>query len=313
MTKPKYVGIDISKDNLDLCQLPQETAARFDYNDDDLRKLVTYLKRRKPTLIVMEATGGYEARIAAELSAARLPVAVVNPAQVRNYAKALGILAKTDSLDAKVLARFAQDTKPEARRLPDPEERALKALVHRRKQLTDMLVAEKNRLSRAPSNDVRTSLNEHLGFIKKQIRELDDQIKTSIRNSPAWREKDDLLQSMPGIGPTTSHTLLATLPELGRLNRRQIASLIGVAPMNRDSGAYRGRRMISGGRKSVRNALYMATLVACQHNPDIKAFYQKLTGAGKKKKVAITACMRKMIVILNTMMKYQQHYRTNLT
>lgn len=312
MTKPKYVGIDISRDNLDLHQLPQETAARFEYSDDGLRKLVTYLKRRRPTLIVMEATGGYEARIAAELAAAHLTVVVVNPVQVRSYAKALGILAKTDAIDARVLARFARDIKPEARRLPEPEERALKAMVHRRRQLTDMLVAEKNRLQRADSSRVRDSINESIQFIKKQLKELDDQIKTVIRNSPAWREKDDLLQSMPGIGSTTSQTLLTSLPELGRLNRRQIASLVGVAPMNRDSGAFRGKRMIAGGRKSVRNALYMATLVACKHNPEIKTFYLRLTNSGKNKKVAITACMRKMIVILNTMMKYQQPYRTNL-
>jgi transposase len=312
MTKPKYVGIDIAKDNLDLYQLPQETAARFDYNDQGLRKLVTYLKRRRPTLIVMEATGGYETRIAAELTAARLAVAVVNPVQVRSYAKAVGVLAKTDAIDARVLARFARDTKPDVRRLPDLEERALKALVHRRRQLTDMLVAEKNRLQRADSSRVKNSINESIRFIKKQLRELDEQIKTSIRNSPAWREKDDLLQSMPGIGSTTSQILMASLPELGRLNRRQIASLVGVAPMNRDSGAFRGKRMIAGGRKSVRNALYMAALVACKHNPEIKTFYLRLTSSGKNKKVAITACMRKMIVILNTMMKYQQPYRTNL-
>lgn len=313
MTKPKYVGIDIAKDHLDLFQLPQETAARFDYDNYGLRKIATYLKRRRPTLIVMEASGGYETRLAAELAAAGLPVAVVNPAQVRNYAKALGILAKTDALDSKVLARFAQDTKPEAGRLPEPEERALKALVKRRRQLSDMLVAEKNRLQRLESVSVKGSLEESIRFIKAQLKEFDDEIKTSIRNSPAWREKDDLLQSMPGVGPTTSHTLLAALPELGQLNRRQIASLIGVAPMNRDSGAFRGHRMIAGGRKSVRNALYMAALVASQCNPEIKSFYLRLVKAGKKKKVALTACMRKMIVILNTMMKYQQPYRTNLT
>lgn len=313
MTKPKYFGLDISKDSLDLHQLPQDRAARFGYTDDDLPKLVTYLKRRKPELIVMEATGGYEIRVAAELAAAGLPVAVVNPAQVRNYARAMGVLAKTDAIDARVLARFAQDVKPEPRKLPDPQERALKALVRRRRQLTEMLVAEQNRLHRVEPGEVEVNIKITILFIKKQLKELDNQIQNSIRNSPAWREKDNLLKSVPGIGPNTSSTLLAMLPELGKLNRRQIASLVGVAPMNRDSGQYRGQRMIKGGRKSARNALYMATLVAIRFNPQIRTFYLRLIKTGKKKKVAIVACMRKLLIILNTMVKYQQPYKTKLT
>jgi len=313
MTKPKYIGIDVAKDNLDLFQLPQETTSRFSYDDDGLRKIVTYIKRRRPTLIVMEATGGYETRIAAELTAAGQQTIIVNPYQVRSFARGMGITAKTDKLDSMVLARFAQQANLKPRKMPDEEERALKDLVKRRRQLSDMLVAEKNRFLRTYSKRVAQSINESILFIEKQIEELDDQIKTSIRKSPVWREKDDLLQSMPGVGPATAHTLLASLPELGLLNRRQVASLVGVAPMNRDSGAFRGKRMISGGRKSVRNVLYMATLAACTHNPEIRSFYLRLTSSGKSKKLAITACMRKMIVILNTMMKYQTPYKPNLT
>lgn len=309
MIKPKYFGLDISKDHLDLHQLPQERAARFAYNDEDLPKLVTYLKRRRPALIVMEATGGYEHRVSAVLAAAGLPVAIVNPAQVRHYAKAMGVLAKTDSIDARVLARFAQDVKPEPRKLPEEQERALKALVHRRRQLTDMLVAEKNRLHRAQAGKVKDSLLETIRFIEKQLKELDDQIKTAIGNSPDWQEKVNLLQSVPGIGPNTSSALLALMPELGQVNRRQIASLIGLAPINRDSGQYKGKRKIIGGRKSARISVYMATVVAIRFNPSIRAYYQRLLAKGKTPKVALVACMRKLVIMLNSILKTKEPYR----
>lgn len=305
MKKPSYIGLDISKSFIDLHQLPQERNARFEYGQEGLSQLVTFLKRRKPALIVMEATGGYEILVAAELSAAGLSVAVVNPRQVRNFARALGKLAKTDTIDAAVLARFAQDIRPEARKLPGPEEQALKASVARRRQLVDMLVAEKNRLSRATSKSVIDSHESTINFIQSKIDDLDKQIHSTIQNSPLWKVKDDLLKSVPGIGDKTSCTLLAQLPELGRLNRRQIAALAGLAPMNRDSGTLRGKRVISGGRKPVRNALYMATTAARRFNPTIKAFYLRLRAAGKSYKVALVACMRKLLVILNTMLKNQ--------
>lgn len=301
--KASYIGIDISKDHLDLHQLPQDRAADFEFTAEGIGKLLTYLKRRKPTLIVIEATGGYETQLAAELATAKLNVAVVNPFQVRCYAKAMGILAKTDATDAKVLARFAQDAKPEPRPLPDEQELELKALVMRRRQLIEMLVAEKNRLKRASANRVKQSLQRMLNTIQQQIDQLDDQIKKTVRSSPVWREKDNLLRSVPGISDKTSHTLLALLPELGKLNRRQIASLVGVAPMNRDSGLYRGKRKIYGGRKPVRNALYMATVTAIRCNPLIKSFYERLISTGKEFKVALTACMRKLLVIINSMIK----------
>lgn len=311
MTKSRtaYFGIDISKDHLDLHQLPQDRDARFEANPEGIRQLITYLKRRKPTLIVIEPTGGYETQLAAELVSAKLNVAVVNPFQVRSYARALGILAKTDSIDAQVLARFAQDIKPEPRPLPDEQEMELKALVMRRRQLIAMLVAEKNRLKRTGSERVRQSVQYSLDSIQKQIEQLDDQIKKDVKRTPAWREKDNLLQSVPGISDKTSHTLLALLPELGKLNRRQIARLVGVAPLNRDSGTYRGRRKIHGGRKPVRNALYMATVAAIRCNPAIRSFYLRLRDFGKEFKVALTACMRKLLVIINSMVKHKVAFK----
>ncbi len=309
MAKPSYVGLDISKSFIDLHQLPQERVARFENEPEGIAKLVSYLKKHRPALAVLEATGGYEVNIAAELATAKFNVAVVNPRQVRNYARALNILAKTDSIDARVLARFAQDVRPEPRKLPDSEERLLKDCVTRRKQLIEMLVAEKHRLSRASNVAVRDSLKRTISFIQSQLDELDGDIQSTIQNSPLWLEKDQLLQSVPGIGPSTSSTLLAQLPELGKLNRRQIAALVGVAPMNRDSGTLRGKRTITGGRTSVRNALYMAAVATVRHNPLVRAFYQKLRTSGKLPKVALTACMRKIIVLLNSILKYERPFQ----
>jgi len=312
MKKLSYIGLDISKSFIDLHLLPQERDARFEHSTEGIAKLVTFLKRRKPTLIVIEATGGYESKVAAELAAAKFSVAVVNPRQVRNYARALGKLAKTDAIDANVIARFAQDVRPEARKLPDTKELALKAYVARRRQLVDMLVAEKNRRARAASKSITENIDSTINFIQSKIDALDKDIDSTIQNSPVWRAKDDLLKSVPGIGDKTSSALLAQLPELGRLNRRQIAALVGVAPMNRDSGALRGKRMIAGGRKSVRNALFMATTAARRFNPTIKKFYLRLRNAGKSYKVALTACMRKLIVILNAMIKTQIPFKQAL-
>lgn len=309
MKKLSYIGLDISKNYIDLHQLPQKRDARFDYTSEGISKLLTFLKRRKPTLIVMEATGGYESAVAAELAAASLSVAVVNPRQVRNFARALGKLAKTDTIDAAVLARFAQDVRPEARKLPSPEEQALKAYVARRRQLVDMLVAEKNRYARATSKSIIDSHKSTINFIQSKIDALDSEINATIQNSPVWRTKDDLLKSVPGIGDKTSCSLLAQLPELGKLNRRQIAALVGVAPMNRDSGTLRGKRMITGGRKPVRNALYMAATAARRFNPVIRNFYLRLRAAGKSYKVALTACMRKLIVTLNAILKNQTPFK----
>jgi transposase len=309
MRKLSYIGLDVSKSFIDLHQLPQDRSARFVYDPEGISKLITYLKRRKPTLIVMEATGGYETNVAAEIAAAGMKVAVVNPRQVRSFARALGKLAKTDSIDAEVLARFAKDVRPESRKLPDPEEQILRAFVARRRQLMDILVAEKNRLYRATSSSVIDSLKRTIKFIQNQIDDLDQEIKTTIQKSPVWREKDNLLKSVPGIGDKTSCALLAQLPELGRLNRRQIASLVGVAPMNRDSGTLRGKRTITGGRKPVRNALYMAATAARRFNPVIKDFYLRLKKAGKIYKVAITACMRKLLIIINSMLKSQLPFK----
>jgi len=243
------------------------------------------------------------------LVTAKLNIAVVNPFQVRSYAKALGILAKTDAIDARVLARFAQDVRPEPRPLPDEQQMELKALVMRRRQLTEMLIAEKNRLNRTVSKRVKASLKSSLESIQKQIDQLDDQVKEEVRKTPAWREKDDLLRSVPGINHITSHMLLAQLPELGNLNRRQIAKLVGVAPMNRDSGLHKGKRMIYGGRKHVRKALYMATVAAIRWNLPVKNYFLHLRKQGKSFKVALVACMRKLLIIINSMIKHKVTFK----
>jgi transposase len=252
----------------------------------------------------MEATGGYENVIAATLVASNFKVAVVNPRQVRDFAKATGKLAKTDIIDSYVLAEFAKVIKPEVRPLPDEFTRELSALVTRRKQITEMITAEKNRLSGAPEN-IKPEIESHIIWLKSRLKDIDNNLSKSIHKSPVCKKKIDLLKSTPGIGPVVSYTLLASLPELGTLNRRQIAALVGVAPFCRDSGTLRGKRTVWGGRANVRSALYMGTLVATKHNPVIKAFYDRLIGAGKAPKVALTACMRKLLVILNAMLKHQ--------
>lgn len=293
-----YVGIDVAKSWLDVAQRPEGQALRVRNEQAHLGELVARLTSLAPELIVLEATGGLELPVVAALLEASLPVVVVNPRQVREFARATGRLAKTDALDAAVLARFAEVVKPEVRPLPDAAAQELQALVRRRRQLIEMLTAEKNRQIRS-SGRVKRAIERHIEWLKRELDALDDELDDLLRHSPAWRERDQLYQSTPGVGPVISTTLLSELPELGSLNRRRIAALVGVAPLNRDSGMWRGRRQVWGGRAHVRAALYMGALVATRYNPQIKAFYARLLQSGKPKKVALTACMRKLLTMLN--------------
>lgn len=301
-----FVGIDVSKAQLDVALRPE---GRFSASNDEagFAQILKRLKAAPPTLVVLEATGGLEIPITGILAAAGVPVVVVNPRQVRDFAKATGRLAKTDALDAQTLAHFAEVLRPALRPLPDEQTQALAAILARRRQLVEMLTAEKNRLSSAHT-PVRTSLRTHIAWLERELRHTDRDLAHAIRESPVWREKDDLLQSVPGIGPVGTSTLLANLPELGTLTGKQIAALVGVAPLNRDSGTWRGKRTVWGGRAQVRAVLYMAALVATRFNPVIRAFYQRLCAAGKAKKVALTACMRKLLIILNAMMKHRTRW-----
>jgi len=269
--------------------------------------LVKRLSKIRPALIVLEATGGLERQVTYAVAGAELPVVVVNPRQVRDFAKATGQLAKTDSIDADVLARFAEAVRPVLRPLPDAVTLELRALTARRRQIIEMIVAEKNRLATA-LKAVRKRIDAHVGWLEQELQGADKDLDRSIRQSPIWQENEELLRSTPGIGPVTSRTLLAELPELGELNRKQISALVGVAPFNRDSGSLKGRRAIWGGRASVRGALYMATLVATRRNSVIRDFYKRLTAKGKIFKVALVACMRKLLTILNSMIKHKTRW-----
>ncbi|MGH7360397.1 MAG: IS110 family transposase [Candidatus Methylomirabilales bacterium] len=302
---PVYVGIDVAKATLDVAVHP--TAARWTvaHTEREVAALPTRLAALAPALVVLEATGGLERPLVGALAAAGLPVVVVNPRQIRDFAKATGILAKTDALDAAVLAHFAAAVRPTPRPLPDAATQTLAALVTRRRQLVEMLTAERNRLGSAP-RALRAEIQAHITWLKRRLGRLDEDLNQAIRTSPAWRVQDDLLQSVPGVGPVLSRTLLASLPELGTLHRRAIAALVGVAPLNRDSGTCRGRRRVWGGRAAVRAVLYMGALVAVRHNPVLRAFYQRLRAVGKLPKVALTACMRKLLTILNAMLRQQQ-------
>jgi transposase len=302
---PVYVGIDVAKATLQVAVHPSGERWTLANEVPALSGLVTRLQALAPTLIVLEATGGFEHAAVAALAAAGLPIVVANPRQVRDFARATGQLAKTDAIDAGSLALFAERVRPESRPLPDDATQALDAIVTRRRQLVEMLTAERNRLGFA-RGPVRRDLTQHIRWLERRLAELDDDLRGAVQASPVYRAQDDLLQSVPGIGPVTSMTLLASLPELGRLSRREIASLVGVAPMNRDSGTLRGRRHIWGGRAPVRAALYMAALVGLRHNPVLRAFYQKLRASGKPFKVAATACMRKLLTILNAMVAQQR-------
>jgi transposase len=311
MSNPEsFVGIDVAKSWLDVGWLAGPTL-RIDYNDEAVDGLVERLRREPPTLVVMEATGGLETEVASALAAAGLPVAVVNPRQVRDYAKACGRLAKTDRIDALILAGFAAAIRPQVRELPDKDTRALGDLLARRRQLIEMRVQEKLRLQRASSVQ-RLSLREHLTWLDERIARLDIELTHALRTSPAWRDKDDLLKAIPGVGSLTRATMLALLPELGALNRRQIAALVGVAPFNRDSGKHQGQRVIWGGRAQVRRTLYMAVVAAMRCNPVIRSFYLHLRAQGKPAKVALTACMRKLLTIMNAMLKHHSEWAPGL-
>ena len=302
-----YVGIDVSKDVVDVAVRPNGDSWRIPYDEAEVTLLVAKVRDLRPAGVVMEATGGLEVPLAAALAAVNLPVAVVNPRQVRDFAKSTGRLAKTDALDAHVLAHFAEAVRPEVRPLPDSDTQEFNALTVRRSQLTTMLVAEKNRLARA-TRAVSPRIQEHIAWLEMEIGDLDGELRETLQRSPVWREKDDLLRSIPGVGEQISFVILAHLPELGTLDGKQIAALVGVAPMNRDSGIMRGRRSIWGGRSRVRAALYMGALTASRCNPSIRDFYQRLLVAGKPKKVALTACMRKLLIIMNSMVKNDQRW-----
>jgi transposase len=304
----KFVGIDISKTRLDLAVRPGGPRITVAYDDAGLATLVEQVRQWQPTLVAMEATGGLEVVLSGALAAAGVRVVVVNPRQVRDFAKATGRLAKTDALDAAVLAQFAEAVQPAVRPLPDASTQELTALMTRRRQLVDMLTAEKNRLGSAPRR-IQPEIRAHITWLERQVAHLDKDVRTAIQASPIWRKQDQLLQSMPGVGPVLATTLLASLPELGTLDRRHIAALVGVAPLNRDSGQWRGQRRVWGGRSPVRAVLYMGALVAARHNPVLKAFYQRLRQAGKAPKLALTACMRKLLTVLNAMLKDGKRWR----
>ena len=298
-----FVGIDVAENHLDVHIIPENTYFQVTNDSEGHQELVKRICNLKPAIIAMEGTGGLEKKIAVSLAQAKLPVAVVNPRQVRDYAKALGILAKTDGIDAKVIAEFAQAVKLEPRFIPDNKHLELNELLARRRQIIKIINAEKNRSHRVYSKKVSNSHKSLIEVLSKQLISIDLQIDRLIESSPVWRAKDNLLQSFKGVGPTVARTLISGLPELGHLNRREIVSLVGVAPFNNDSGKHLGKRYIRGGRSNVRRSLYMAAIVAIQWNPAIRSFYNRLIDNGKKKKVAITACMRKILIILNVMMK----------
>jgi transposase len=299
-----FVGIDVSKQVLDVALRPEGTLFRVSNDEEGWATLVTRLTTVAPSLIVLEATGGYERSVVAALALARLSVVVVNPRQVRDFAKATGKLAKTDAIDASVLAHFGDAVRPEPRPIQDDSLLALAELLTRRRQLVEMITAETNRMHMVRDPALRKSVFKHVQWLKRQLDEIDQELDSSLKKLPLWREREQLLRSVPGIGPVTARTLLAELPELGTLDHRKIAALVGVAPLNRDSGAsIRGKRRIWGGRATVRAALYMAALVATRHNPTIRATYRRLLQAGKPKKVALVACMRKLLTALNAMVR----------
>lgn len=307
-----YVGVDVAKETLDIAVHPRQKTKPFRNSEAGINGAVIYIKGLAPTLVVMEATGGLEMSLAAALGASGIPVAVVNPRQVRDYAKSMGKLAKTDTIDAQVMADFAAAVHPEPRPLTDSQTQQLKDILTRRSQLSEMITAEKNRLYRA-RRPVSDHIKAHIAWLERELGEMDSNLRRFVQGSPIWKEKDNLLQSVPGVGPILSMTLLAELPELGILDRKQIAALVGVAPLNRDSGKFRGKRTVWGGRAKVRAVLYMATLVATRHNAVIQCFYERLIAAGRAKKAAITACMRKLLTIMNAMMKHHTpwHYISN--
>ena len=312
MTEPAetFIGIDVSKAYLDLAVHEPAQTWQVENTAPGIAALLVQLQALHPTLIVLEASGGYELVVVAELAAAHLPVVVTNPRRVRNFARATGRLAKTDRLDAQLLAHFAAALRPELRPLPSADEEHLTALLTRRRQIVDMLTMEQNRLHTVRAT-LRQDIEEHLTWLRTQLAKLDREIDEFIHGAPLWSDKDALLQSVPGVGPVTASTIVGLLPELGSLNRQEIAALVGLAPIAKESGKKQGKRRIFGGRAPVRSVLYMAALSACMHNPVIKRFYEHLLAQGKPKKVALTACMRKLLVILNAMLRTHQPWRTH--
>jgi transposase len=307
MSSEAYVGIDVSKDLLDAKVLPSNEFQQFSNDDAGIKKLIKFLKKIDPVLIVFESTGGLEMPAVGSLIENILPVVIINPRQIRDFAKATGRLAKTDSIDAGTIARFARDIRPEVRPIKDEHTQLLSALNARRRQIVDMLVAEKNRLYTAPKPN-KKSIQKHIQWLERSLEDINKDIDKTIKKSSTWRENDKILQSFKGVGPIVSASLLCDLPELGTLNRKKIATLVGVAPLNCDSGRFRGRRRIKGGRANVRRKLYMAAVASIRHNPMIKDFYNRLIDAGKPPKLAITACMRKILTILNAMMKNRTYW-----
>ena len=298
-----FIGIDVAKDRLDVDTRPGGEVFAVARDSNGLAMLVERLQRLAPALVALEATGGYETVVASALGAAQLPLAVVNPRQIRDFARATGKLAKTERIDAAAIAHFAEAVRPPARPLADAEARALGELVARRRQVIEMIIAERHRRRMASQRRIIRAIERHLALLQAELSELEGDIDDAIRKSPAWQADADLLASVPGVGKATLRTLIAELPELGHLNRRKIAALVGVAPVNRDSGTMRGRRTIAGGRPAVRTALYMAALVASRANPVIAAYYAKLRAAGKTGKQALVACMRRLVVILNAILR----------
>jgi transposase len=303
MSSQCFVGIDVAKAQLDIALRPLGERWAVTNDDTGITALVRRLQEIVPQLIVLEATGGYQRAVVAALATAGLPVVVVNPRQARDFAKATGQLAKTDALDARALAHFAEAIRPAPRPLPDTQTEELRALLARRRHLVGMRTAEQNRLGSAPRR-LQADIQVHITWLNERLAALDDDLDTTLRTSPVWREREDLLRSVPGIGPVCTRTLLLDLPELGTLSRQRLATLVGVAPLHRDSGTLRGSRTIGGGRAHVRTALYMSTLVAVRYNPVLKTFYERLRAAGKAAKVALTACMRKLLTILHAMVKH---------
>ena len=300
---PSFVGIDVSKERLDVHVCPSGQVFAVARDAKGLEQLSIDLQVLAPALIVLEATGGFEITVAAALASTGLPLAVVNPRQIRDFARAIGRLAKTDAIDAQVIALFAERIRPEPRPVADAESQALAELVARRRQVVEMIGMESNRLRQARDHRVQRTIKVTLQMLEAQLAELDRDTKTTVKGSPVWRAADNLLTSVPGVGDITARTLIADLPELGQLDRRRIAALVGVAPVNRDSGQMRGRRTIAGGRTDVRNVLYMATLSATRWNPVISQHYKSLTERGRPKKVALVACMRRLLGILNAILR----------
>lgn len=306
-----FVGIAVAKAELVVAVAPQGEVFTLPNVPEEVAALARCLRKLRPQRVVLEATGGYETLAASALAAAKLPVAVVNPRQVRDFARSTGQLAKTDRIDAGILAAFAQAVQVELRPLPDQATRALQAVVSRRRQRVEMLAAERNRLLLA-DDAVAPSIREVIRVRERQVRDLDDDLQQRLRKSPVWRETQDLLESVPGVGDVVATTLLAMLPELGQLNRKAVAKLVGVAPLNRDSGQWRGKRQVWGGRAAVRAVLSMAALVGTRYNPVRKAFYERLLATGKPKKLALTACMHKLLLILNAVLRTHQPWTLEL-